>query len=91
MNDYIIRAVAANDQIRAFAAVTTEMVENARERHNTSPVATAALGTRNNSGLTSLVGPTFRFNSLCSSLLIVSLGFTCLYPFNVFPSSKSTV
>ena len=44
MNDYIIRAVAANDQIRAFAAVTTEMVENARERHNTSPVATAALG-----------------------------------------------
>ena len=24
MNDYIIRAIAANDQIRAFAAVTTE-------------------------------------------------------------------
>ena len=45
MNDYIIRATAANDQIRAFAAVTTEMVETAREHHNTSPVATAALGT----------------------------------------------
>lgn len=44
MNDYIIRATGANDQIRAFAAVTTQMVENARERHNTSPVATAALG-----------------------------------------------
>ncbi len=44
MNDYIIRATAANDQIRAFAAVTTQMVENAREHHNTSPVATAALG-----------------------------------------------
>ena len=44
MNDYIIRATAANDQIRAFAAVTTEMVETAREAHNTSPVATAALG-----------------------------------------------
>ena len=44
MNDYIIRAAAANDQIRAFAAVTTEMVETAREHHNTSPVATAALG-----------------------------------------------
>ena len=42
MNDYIIRATAANDQIRAFAAVTTEMVETAREHHNTSPVATAA-------------------------------------------------
>lgn len=44
MNDYIIRATAANDQIRAFAAVTTEMVETAREHHNTSPVVTAALG-----------------------------------------------
>ena len=44
MNDYIIRATGANDQIRAFAAVTTQMVENAKERHNTSPVATAALG-----------------------------------------------
>lgn len=44
MNDYIIRATAANDQIRAFAAVTTQMVETAREHHNTSPVATATLG-----------------------------------------------
>ena len=44
MNDYIIRAIAANDQIRAFAAVTTETVETARQDHNTSPVATAALG-----------------------------------------------
>ena len=31
-------------QIRAFAASTTELVEEARTRHNTSPVATAALG-----------------------------------------------
>ena len=44
MNDYIIRAIAANDQIRAFAAVTTETVETARQDHYTSPVATAALG-----------------------------------------------
>ena len=44
MSDYIIRAVAANSQIRAFAAVTTEVVETARNAHNTSPVATAALG-----------------------------------------------
>ena len=36
MNDYIIRAIAANDQIRAFAAVTTETVETARQDHNTS-------------------------------------------------------
>ena len=44
MNDYIVRAVAADSQIRAFAAVTTETVETARKNHNTSPVATAALG-----------------------------------------------
>lgn len=44
MSDYIIRATAANSQIRAFAAVTTDVVETARKAHNTSPVATAALG-----------------------------------------------
>ncbi len=44
MGDYIVRAAAANTQIRAFAAVTTELVEEARRRHSTSPVATAALG-----------------------------------------------
>ena len=44
MSDYIIRATAANNQIRAFAATTKELVEHARSIHNTSPVATAALG-----------------------------------------------
>ena len=44
MSDYIVRATAANTQIRAFAASTTELVEEARKRHQTSPVATAALG-----------------------------------------------
>ncbi len=44
MSDYIVRASAAGSQVRAFAAVTTDLVEEARERHNTSPVATAALG-----------------------------------------------
>ncbi len=44
MNDYIIRATAADGQVRAFAAVTTELVETAKNAHNTSPVATAALG-----------------------------------------------
>ncbi len=44
MKDYIVRASAADTQIRAFAAVTTELVEEARTRHGTSPVATAALG-----------------------------------------------
>lgn len=44
MKDYIVRATAGNAQIRAFAATTTELVEQAREHHGTSPVATAALG-----------------------------------------------
>lgn len=44
MSDYIIRATAAEGQIRAFAATTRELVEYARSAHNTSPVATAALG-----------------------------------------------
>ena len=44
MSDYIIRATAANNQIRAFAAVTNEMAETSRKSHNTSPIATAALG-----------------------------------------------
>ncbi len=44
MKDYIVRATAANKQVRAFAATTRDMVETAREHHNTSPVATAALG-----------------------------------------------
>ena len=44
MTDYIVRATAANNQIRAFAATTKETVEAARQAHNTSPVATAALG-----------------------------------------------
>lgn len=44
MADYIVRAMAANGQIRAFAATTKEMAEYARSAHNTSPVATAALG-----------------------------------------------
>ncbi|MCC8136903.1 MAG: Hsp33 family molecular chaperone HslO [Clostridiales bacterium] len=42
--DYIVRAVAADQQIRAFAATTKDMVETARRYHGTSPVATAALG-----------------------------------------------
>ncbi len=44
MSDYIIRATAAEGQIRAFAATTKELVEEARKAHNTSPIATAALG-----------------------------------------------
>ncbi|MBD5544512.1 MAG: Hsp33 family molecular chaperone HslO [Lachnospiraceae bacterium] len=44
MKDYIVRATAADAQIRAFACVTRNMVETARSVHDTSPVVTAALG-----------------------------------------------
>ncbi len=44
MKDYIVRATAADSQVRAFAITAGELVEEARKRHNTSPVATAALG-----------------------------------------------
>ncbi len=42
MHDHLIRATAPG--IRAFAAVTTTLVEEARRRHECFPVATAALG-----------------------------------------------
>lgn len=44
MSDHLVRATGANGQIRALAAVTTALVEEARVRHETSPTATAALG-----------------------------------------------
>ena len=44
MSDYLVRATAADNSIRAFAATTRDLVEHARQVHNTSPVATAALG-----------------------------------------------
>lgn len=44
MSDYIVRATAANASIRAFGATTRELVEFARNAHNTSPIMTAALG-----------------------------------------------
>lgn len=42
--DYIVRATAANQQLRVFAVTSRDLVEKARKLHNTSPVATAALG-----------------------------------------------
>ncbi len=42
--DYIVIATAADGQIRAYAASTRGVAEEARKAHNTSPIATAALG-----------------------------------------------
>lgn len=44
MADYIVRATAADAQIRAFAVTSRELVERARSAHDLSPVVTAALG-----------------------------------------------
>ncbi len=44
MQDYLVRAVGGNGQFRVFACTATNLVEEGRRRHNTWPVATAALG-----------------------------------------------
>lgn len=43
-SDRVVRAEAAGLNIRAFAARTTDLAEEARKIHNTTPVMTAALG-----------------------------------------------
>src|SRR5690554_3606235 len=44
MKDYMVRATTKDQQVRAVAVVTTELVENARQKHQTLPTASAALG-----------------------------------------------
>ena len=44
MNDYIVRAAAAGETVRAFAIRSTDLTAEAREIHHTFPVVTAALG-----------------------------------------------
>lgn len=44
MKDYVIRAIAAGGEVRAFACTTVNLVEEARLHHDTTPVVTAALG-----------------------------------------------
>lgn len=44
MKDTLIQGMAADNQVRFFAAYTKKLTETARVFHNTSPVATAALG-----------------------------------------------
>lgn len=44
MKDYLIRGTDELGRIRVLVATSTNMVEKARQKHNTSPTATAALG-----------------------------------------------
>ena len=44
MKDYLVKALAYNNQVRAYAVTTTETIDEARRRHNTWPTASAALG-----------------------------------------------
>ena len=44
MNDYLVRAMGFNGQVRAFAVRTTETIGEAQRRHSTWPTASAALG-----------------------------------------------
>ncbi|RDY24394.1 Hsp33 family molecular chaperone HslO [Romboutsia maritimum] len=44
MKDYVVRATAGDGQIRAFVSTTKNIVEEARAVHETTKVATAALG-----------------------------------------------
>ena len=51
MSDYMVRAIAAHDQIRAFAITDKGVVQTARNDHDTWPVTTAALGRTLSAGL----------------------------------------
>lgn len=44
MNDYLIKALAFDGNVRAYAISSTEMVSEAQKRHTTWPTASAALG-----------------------------------------------
>jgi molecular chaperone Hsp33 len=51
MWDSLVRATALNNTIRVSAVVTTKLTNEAQKRHNTFPVATAALGRAMNAAL----------------------------------------
>jgi len=50
-HDYLVRALACNEEVRAFAVTSKDAVEYARKIHNNSPIATACLGRMLSAGL----------------------------------------
>ncbi len=51
LSDVLVKATAAGNTVRALAAVTAGVADEARLRHNTAPTATAALGRTMTAGL----------------------------------------
>ncbi|GLI85246.1 Hsp33 family molecular chaperone HslO [Rossellomorea marisflavi] len=51
MSDYLVKALAYDGQVRAYAVKSTETVGEAQRRHNTWPTASAALGRSMSAGL----------------------------------------
>lgn len=77
--DYLIKATAAQGQIRAFAATTKELTEHARQIHESYPVITAALGRTMCAGL--MMGSMMKSESDLLSIIIAGDG----------PAAKITV
>lgn len=44
MNDYVVKAIALQDQVRAYAIRSTDTVREAQRRHDTLPTSSVALG-----------------------------------------------
>ncbi|MFD1736920.1 Hsp33 family molecular chaperone HslO [Bacillus salitolerans] len=51
MSDYLVRALAYDGQVRAFAVRSTETVSEAQKKHDTWPTASAALGRAMSAGV----------------------------------------
>lgn len=71
-NDLLVRAVAADQRVRCMAAVTTSLVNEACQRHNTLPTASAALGR--------VLTGTLMMGSLLKDLEKITVKFQCNGP-----------
>lgn len=58
MNDYLVKAIAYEGQLRAYSVITTEIVKEARRRHDTVRASTEALGQMLTAGV--LLGTTLK-------------------------------
>ncbi|MCI5568921.1 MAG: Hsp33 family molecular chaperone HslO [Lachnospiraceae bacterium] len=75
MMDYMVRVAAAGDTVRVFAATTKDIAEKARSIHNTSPVATAALGRLLTAG--AMMGPMMKGDNDIMTMIIKGDGPLC--------------